>query len=281
MRSHVRAFFGKDAMGNWIAHCAICLALAGTADAGVAHAHDTTPWDGSYVGFNAGESSNSTCNSWALDGGTTTPTNASQLGSRDCSKTGALVGGLQIGENFQYKRFVWGIGVDLDYWNSKTHNESINYLGRTLPLGRYGFSAKEAPSAFAIIGPRIGYAANPWLAYLRVGGMLSAGAHNSELFYTPTGASRPTASFSGGRDFSTYGWVAGGGTELGLYGAWSLTVEYLHASLGKGSDSPGACNGPVAVCGAFLGLFLGTAHEGFSANIFHVGITYWLDYWDP
>jgi hypothetical protein len=26
---------------------------------------------------------------------------------------------------------------------------------------------------------------------------------------------------------------------------------------------------------------LGTAHEGFSANTFRVGITYWFDYWDP
>jgi opacity protein-like surface antigen len=268
-------------MGNLIGHCTICLALAGIADVRVAHAHDTTPWDGSYIGFNVGESASSKCNSWALNGGTINSTNASQLGSRDCSKTGVPVGGLQIGENFQYKRFVSGVGVDLDYWNSKTHNESFNYVGGVLPLGRYSFSSREAPSAFAIIGPRIGYAAGPWLPYLRVGGILSAGAHNSELFYTPTGATKPTASFSGGKDFSTTGWVAGGGAELGLYGAWSLTVEYLHASLGKGSDSPGACNGPAAVCSAFMGVFLGTAHEGFGANIFHAGITYWFDYWDP
>jgi outer membrane immunogenic protein len=281
MLRQVRGIRGKSAMERLIGHCTICLGLAGTAAVGLADAHDTTPWDGSYIGFNAGESSGSTCNSWALDGGTANSTNTSQVGNRDCFKTSALVGGLQIGENFQYKRFVWGVGVDLDYWSSKARNDLFNYVGRNVPLGRYSFSARDAPSAFAIIGPRIGYAANPWLAYLRLGGILSAGAHNSELFYTPTGAARPTASFSGGREFSTSGWVAGGGTELGLYGAWSLTVEYLHASLGKGSDSPETCSGSAAVCSAFLGLSLGTAHEGFSANIFRVGVTYWINFRDP
>jgi outer membrane immunogenic protein len=281
MRRTCAPFTGKGAMRSLIGNCTICLALAGIAAVRVADAHDTTPWDGSYIGFNFGDSSSSTCNIWALDGGTVNSTNASQAGSRDCSRTGALVGGLQIGKNFQYKRFVWGVGVDLDYWNSKTRNDSFNYSGAPVPQGKYSVSIRDAPSEFAIIGPRIGYAANPWLAYLRVGAILSAGAHNSELFYTPTGAARPAASFSAGRDFSTSGWGAGGGTELGLYGAWSLTVEYLHANLGKGSDSSEPCNGPAAVCSAFLGLSLGAAHEGFSANIFHVGITYWISFWDP
>jgi hypothetical protein len=102
-------------MRSLIGNCTICLALAGIVAVRVADAHDTTPWDGSYIGFNFGDSSSSTCNIWALDGGTVNSTNASQAGSRDCSRTGALVGGLQIGKNFQYKRFVWGVGVDLDY----------------------------------------------------------------------------------------------------------------------------------------------------------------------
>jgi outer membrane immunogenic protein len=264
-----------------LGYCMLCLALAGTAAMGVADAHDTAPWDGGYIGFNAGDSSSNACNIWAFDGRMRNSINASQVGSGDCSRARAFVGGLQIGENFQYERFVWGVGVDLDYWNSKPRNDSFNYVGPTVPSGKYSFSAGDAPSAFAIVGPRIGYAANPWMAYLRIGGMLSAGAHHSELSYTPTGATRPTASFGGSADFSTFGWVAGGGAELGLYGAWSVTLEYLHANLGKGSDSSGACNGPAAVCSAFLGVSLGTAHEGFSANIFRVGITYWLNFWDP
>lgn len=277
----MHALRGDDTMTNLIRHWTIHLALAGSAQVGIAHAHDTTPWDGGYMGLNAGERASSSCNSWALNGGVTNSSNVSPLGGRDCSKTGALVGGLQVGENFQYGRFLWGLGADLDYWNSKLRDESFNYVGRTLPPGKYSFSATDAPSEFAIIGPRIGYAANPWLAYLRVGGILSAGAHHSELYYTPTGATRPTASFSGGRDFSTSGWAAGGGAELGLYGPWSLTVEYLHASVGKGPDSSGTCNGPTVICNAFEGVSLDTAHKGFSANIFDVGVTYWFDYWNP
>jgi outer membrane immunogenic protein len=116
---------------------------------------------------------------------------------------------------------------------------------------------------------------------LRVGTILTAGSHNSTLFYTPTGATKPTASFSGGKDFSTTGWVAGGGFELGLNGAWSITAEYLYVNLGKGSYSTTACNGSAAVCAAFSGISFDNIHKGFSANIFRVGVTYWFGYWEP
>jgi outer membrane immunogenic protein len=268
-------------MANLMWLRAICLGLAGSAAVGIARAHDTTPWDGGYFGINAGPISSSTCNSWALNRSLVNSADASQLGGRDCPKANGIIGGLQVGENFQHKRLVWGIDANLEYWGSATRDESFSYVGQGFPPGRYTFSTRESPSEFAIIGPRIGYAANPWLAYLRVGALLSEGAHKSELYYAPIGTTKPTASFTGGRDFSPYGWAAGAGAELGLYGAWSLTLEYLHASLAAAPDSSEGCSGPAAICSAFSGLALGTAHESYGANIVRIGITYWFNYWDP
>lgn len=264
-------------MAKRMNRCAVCWALAGIT--GIAAARTSAPWDGAYVGFNVGDGSVRACDSWALKGETINSTIAPQFTRPNCSHTGALVSGIQIGETFQYKRLVWGIGADVDYWAGRTINDSFKYSGTAPPPGSYTFSSKETPSGFAIISPRIGYAGDTWLPYLRVGGIFSAGAHKSDLFYTPTGSIKPTASFSGGTDFSTVGWVAGGGFELGLNGAWSITAEYLHASLGKGSDSTGICNGAAAACAAFSGVSLGTSHEGSSANIFRIGITCWFDYW--
>jgi opacity protein-like surface antigen len=247
--------------------------------AGGAWARTDIPWDGFYFGANVGDASSSTCNSGVLKGAVIDPAVASAFNFGNCSKSGALVGGVQIGENFQSKRLVWGIGADLDFWSAKTLNQSLKNADAVPPAGAYDLSSKQSPSGFAVIGPRIGYAGNTWMPYVRAGTILAIGSHSSTLFYTPTAATRPTASFSGGKDFSTTGWVAGGGFELGLNGAWSITAEYLHANLGKGSNSGTICSGTVSACAAFSGISFDNVHAGFSANIFRVGITYWFEYW--
>jgi outer membrane immunogenic protein len=246
---------------------------------GAARARSDTPWDGLSFGVNAGEASSSTCNSRALTGAMIDASIASEFYDRECSKSSALIGGVRIDENLQFKRLLLGVGADVDYWKAKSLNQSLNYPGAVPPPGTYAFSAKLSPGWFAVIGPRIGYAGDTWLPYLRIGALLTAGSHNSTFYYTPAGTMKPTASFGGGKDFSTSGWAAGGGFELGLNGAWSITAEYLHASLGKGSNSTMACNGPVAACAAFSGISFDTGHEGFSANLFRIGVTYWFGYW--
>jgi outer membrane immunogenic protein len=246
--------------------------------AGVVSARTDIPWDGFYFGGNVGDASSSTCNTAMLNSAVIGPAIASALNFGNCSNSGALVGGVQIGENFQSKRLVWGIGADLDFWSAKTRNQSLKNAGAVPPPGSYVFSSKESPSGFAVIGPRIGYAGDTWMPYVKAGTILAIGSHSSRLSYAPT-ATTPTASFSGGKDFATIGWAAGGGFELALNGAWSITAEYLHANLGKGSNSSSTCGGIAAACAAFSGMSFDNAHAGFSANIFRVGITYWFDYW--
>lgn len=264
-------------MTNLIGRCTMGCVLAGAA--AMAPARDTAPWDGGYIGFNVGDAASSSCDRWALDGGTIEAANAPPFDSR-CSKPGALVAGVQVGENFQYKRFVWGVGADLDYWAAKTNHAQILYTGSSAAPGAYNFSSKLNPQDFAVIGPRVGYAGDTWLPYVRLGGVLASGSR-SQLFYTPTGAKISAASFAGGKDFSTTGWAAGGGLELGLNGAWSISAEFLHVSLGKGSDTTGSCSGTTAACAPFAGVVLNTSHEGFTANLFRLGVTHWFNYWSP
>ncbi|MGO9514518.1 MAG: outer membrane protein [Steroidobacteraceae bacterium] len=98
------------------------------------------------------------------------------------------------------------------------------------------------------------------------------------LGYTPTGAEAPTASFSGGKNFTSTGWAAGGGFEFVLNGPWSITADYLYANLGKGSNSTTTCTGTASVCAAFSGISLDSIHNSFTAHIFRVGINYWFGY---
>jgi opacity protein-like surface antigen len=254
---------------------AVCLAAAAIAN--VASARSDIPWDGVFLGANAGEASGNSCNRWALTGATITPAAAFEF--QDCSSSRALVGGVRIGENYQYKRLVVGVDADLDFWGGRKFIQTVKTSGVVPSPGTYVFSGKSSPNGFAVIGPRVGYAGDTWLPYIQVGTIIAAGSHNSTLFYTPAGAKNPTASFAGAKNFSTAGWVAGGGFELGLNGAWSITAEYLHSNFGKGSNSTTNCGGSAPACAAFAGVSFSNTHQGFSANMVRVGITYWFAYW--
>lgn len=252
--------------------------LASCSIGGVAFGQSTNAWDGVYAGVNLGEGSNTTCNSWALSGAPIDPTIAAAFYNRTCPNNDTFVGGVQIGDAFQYKRLVWAFGADFDAWSAKSHNPSLKYTGNVPPPGSYAFSGKLSPNGFGIIGPRIGYAGDHWLPYLRVGTIITGGSHNSTLSYTPTGTTKPTATFSGGKNFSSTGWVAGGGVEFVLTGPWSISADYLHASLGKGSNSTTTCTGSASACAAFAGISLDSIHDSFTANIFRIGISYWFGY---
>ena len=261
--------------------CRSAALVAFASIAGVASAQGNKPWDGFYVGVNAGGARNSTCTSSTLNGATIDSASVATFSSRYCP-SGGIVGGVQIGEDFQTKRLVWGVGADLDAWSAKDNNPSLKYAGASPPPpGTYAFSGKLSPTDFAIVGPRIGYAGDLWLPYLRVGAIITTGSRNGTLSYTPAGTTKPAASFSGGQNFKNAGWVAGVGTEIGLNGAWSITAEYLHVNLGKGSSSTTACSGSASACAAFSGISLDSMHNGFTANLFRVGINYWFSYWEP
>jgi opacity protein-like surface antigen len=114
-----------------------------------------------------------------------------------------------------------------------------------------------------------------------VAAIITTGSRDSTLSYTPAGATKPTASFNAGKNFNATGWAAGAGTEIGLNGAWSITLDYLHANLGKGSNSTTTCSGSAAACAAFAGVSLDSRHGGFTSNTFRIGINYWFGYWGP
>ena len=246
--------------------------------AGAASAQSDTPWDGLYVGVNAGGALNKTCANSALRGLTENVTESTRLSN--CA-SGDLLGGVQIGENFQTKRLVWGIGADVDIWSAKSDNPLVKYSGQVPPAGTYAFSGKTTPSDFLVVGTRLGYAGDLWLPYLRAGAIITTGSRDSTLSYTPPGATKPTASFNGGKAFGSTGWVAGGGTEIGLNGAWSITAEYLHVNFSKGSDTTATCTGAASTCAAFSGISFTGIRTSDSTNIFRIGINHWFGYWEP
>jgi outer membrane immunogenic protein len=248
--------------------------------AGAASAESDIPWDGFYLGLNAGEARNDACNSGTLAGAMIDPAIATAFYNPSCPNSGSFAGGIQVGENFQHKHLVLGVGADLDIWSGKNHDMSLSYTGAVPPPGTYTFSGKSTPSGFAVIGPRVGYGTRQFLSYIKAGAVIADGTHNSTLSYTPTGGKVPTASFSGGKSFASTGWAAGGGIEYGLNGPWSISAEYLYVNLGKASDSTSTCSGSAVACAAFTGISFDSTHNDFTASTFRIGINYWFGYWN-
>jgi opacity protein-like surface antigen len=242
---------------------------------GVAAAQSAIPWDGLYLGASLGGENTNVCNGAILTGMSIDPAAATFT---RCS-SGGFVGGLQFGENIQIKRLVLGIGADVVFAQAKDDNSTRTFTGAEPPPGIYTLSGKLSPKDFAIIGGRIGYGGSVLFPYVRAGAVVS-GSQSSTLSYTPTGTMAPIASFGGGKNFNSSGWAAGTGAEIGLNGAWSISGEYLHMSLRRGSSATTTCAGAATACSAFGGVSLDTTHNSFTANIIRIGVNYWFNYWD-
>jgi outer membrane immunogenic protein len=254
---------------------AVAVMLALFSMTGVVSAQNATAWDGFYLGASLGGENTNVCNRSVLTGVNIDPASPAFT---SCS-SGGLVGGLQFGENFQIGRLVLGIGADVVFSQVKDRNSTLNFAGTEPPPGTYTLSGKLSPKDFAIIGGRIGYGGSLIFPYIRAGAVVTS-SQSSTLAYTPTGTTARIASFGGGKNFNSSGWAAGAGAEIGLNGAWSISAEYLHMSLGNGSNSTTTCGGATGACSAFAGVSLENTHNAFTANIIRIGINYWFNYWD-
>ena len=126
-----------------------------------------------------------------------------------------------------------GVRTRLGLLQCQLEEPLIGVYRAELPRRTYSFNGKNSPNGFAILGPRIGYAVQDWLPYFRVGGVFTSGSSNSTVSYTPTGATAPTATFNGGRNYKSSGWGVGAGVEYALQDSWSVRAEYTYVNLGK------------------------------------------------
>jgi outer membrane immunogenic protein len=242
------------------------ISISGAASAqGIVATSTSDRWAGFYVGVNGGVAVSTTCNTWEANG----PLAGTALfNNRDCPNKTAGVGGVQIGYDFQSDQIVWGFGLDYDFYSAKTKTKSLVYSGTTFPDGTYTFTGKNSPSGFGILGPRIGYALDNWLPYIRAGGVFTSGKSNLTAT-APNGAI-----FDGGKNYKSHGFGVGAGVDYALPESWSIRAEYTYVNLGKGSNSLTGCTGSTAACDAYQGLSLDNIHNSFTFSIIRIGVNY-------
>jgi outer membrane immunogenic protein len=154
---------------------------------------------------------------------------------------GGLVGG-QVGYNWQFGQFVYGLEGDGDWTDLRgTANVAacLNGTGTTTCRTRNDF--------ISTVRGRVGYAMDRWLPYA-TGGLA-------------VGNIRATVPGFTGIDKTDAGWTVGGGVEYALAPSWSVKAEYLYVDLGKDA------------CSTMCGLAAGN-NVSLTTNIVRGGINY-------
>jgi outer membrane immunogenic protein len=188
-------------------------------------------WTGFYVGGNVGgkwDDQNSPITLGAVPGSTDprfTTTNALHFGGRNSS----VIGGGQIGYNWQFGSWVLGVEGDADA-QSLRHRAAI--LTNGSPTGFVAgdlFDSKSDWQASARI--RVGYAWGPWLAYV-TGGAAFTNIKLSTNFVA--GANPVNFPASAASDSQTLvGGTIGGGVEYMISRNLSIGVEGRYSDYGR------------------------------------------------
>lgn len=152
-------------------------------------------WQGFYVGANVGYG-------WADVG----------VAGVDNELTG-IIGGAQIGYNWQINQFV--LGAEADFQASGESRSDSTAIGGTT------FTVDQKITWFGTARGRVGYAFGAWMLY----GTAGVAWQNYKLTVSALGAEASD-------DATKIGWTAGGGLEWMFLPRWSAKVEYLYMDTG-------------------------------------------------
>jgi len=184
-------------------------------------------WTGCYIGGNVGGAwSNKTGDLVAHSAGF----NLGQVGVNVPVGLGVdssgVIGGGQIGCNWQSGTLVWGIETDIQGSGvSGTSNISIPAQGIFTATNTH---AHDRLDWFGTLRARLGFTVTPMFLLYATGG-LAYGSVSDDVSWIATPNTAGTF-FGSGRD-TRAGWTVGAGGEYAFGNNWSLKAEYLFVDL--------------------------------------------------
>jgi outer membrane immunogenic protein len=194
------------------------------------HAVAYTPsWAGFYAGVNLGLISDRSSQdpyfaAPTAPGGLSYCWSDSNCGSKSQTATG-LLGGLQIGYNFQSGQMVYGVETDFALSTAK---RTVSGPNGAFNAFAGNWSAETGSRWFGTARLRIGYAFDSTLVYA-TGGVAYADMRNSFKEGDAAFATFPWTAAAGWRA----GWTLGGGVEYAVARNWSVKAEGLFYDLGR------------------------------------------------
>ena len=225
-------------------------------------------WSGFYIGGNVGYS-------WGRSGDTTTYTNGAGtlFTTAGTSNLNGVVGGGQIGYNWQMQNWVWGLEADIQGTGERGSRDI------TCPAG-FGTCTPSPPAALALPGPAIPATLTQqidWFGTVRARGGILVSPRvllyaTGGLAYGNVNTSEVISGVGYSSDDLRVGYTVGAGIEGAIGGNWTAKLEYLYVDLGRTSGSFAT---PLAALGG------GTITSNFSSritdNVLRVGVNYKFD----
>jgi outer membrane immunogenic protein len=130
-----------------------------------------------------------------------------------------VIGGGQLGYNFQYGRMVLGI------------EGSVSAADFDRSFASPYFPATDSWSSkltwLGTVTGRVGYGFDNWMPYVKGG--LAAGNVDNSIANTAAGVVAQGSAVHNG-------WTAGGGVEVKVAPRFSLGLEFMHTDLGRNND---------------------------------------------
>ena len=196
-------------------------------------------WSGFYIGGNVGYSwgRSSDTSSFTNGAGTTLFTNI------DSTNLDGVVGGGQIGYNWQAQNWVWGLEADIQgtgergtrdftcptgICTASTLAPGFLALAFLVPGAAVPVSMEQKIDWFGTVRGRVGALITPRVLLYATGGLAYGGVNTNETIATITGFSNTDVNV---------GYTVGAGIEGAIGGNWTAKLEYLYVDLGRVSGS--------------------------------------------
>jgi outer membrane immunogenic protein len=180
----------------------------------------TPSWAGFYAGVNVGVlSSRSRLDTLPSD----VPAGVNYCWVADCGfsaspRATGVVGGVQVGYNFQSGNFVYGVEADIGLSSAKKTTTGVGNFG-------YSYSGDVGVEALGTARLRLGYAFDRTLVYA-TGGLAYGKARDSFQHFA-------TAPYTWSDENWRVGYAAGGGVEYMFNRNWSVKGEAFYFHLGS------------------------------------------------
>jgi outer membrane immunogenic protein len=255
-------------------------------------------WTGFYIGGNVGYSWGSSNSTVSMSDATSGTILNSAIGKFNMD---GVIGGGQIGYNWQRDRWVFGLEADIQGSDQKGSTSGVcaggsatattlaglssacalGHLGDTAPFNVAAFPVTDSLSEklewFGTVRGRIGPTITPTILAYVTGGLAygqvnASGSISGTNIVGPQGVNGSTlvpvaGSFSSSS--TKVGWTLGAGVEGVISGNWTAKLEYLYIDLGSVSGS--FATPLVAPSGAFL---TSSYSSHITDNILRVGVNY-------
>jgi outer membrane immunogenic protein len=194
-------------------------------------------WTGFYIGGNVGYS-------WGRSRDTSTITNTAGtvlFTSIDRSDVNGVIGGGQIGYNWQVQNWLWGLEADIQGSGERGSRAFTCPVGTCtlttfiigaavvpIPGPAIPLSLEQKISWFGTVRGRVGVLVDPKVLLYATGGLAYGEVKSNEIIGAFTGFSNSS---------TRAGYTVGAGIEGAIGGNWTAKLEYLYVDLGRVSGS--------------------------------------------